>query len=597
MKKNNSQFLKLECTNCGASLKMIDKTRAKCTHCNQIYLIDELNHELFDIKVDYGNTADVKRTVATSKLLLIIFVSLAAVGILGTLLLNIGALSSVFSSSDYGLPAANDGNLLVTFCEDIFDKSYREITEEEFASIKYIRCGYDRGDDGETYNFIAYSFTDYQDCATEEEFQETVQYWTYHMEGVSWAGNFTRFKGLTRFSNRGTTWMSYLRFWKHNEISYVETDDSMATVASILNPEKIKILHLGSMGADMEQVSKFPNLEELSMNVHLDRSGEADLSELKKCPRLRKLTLGCGDDYAGLESIGELTNLESLYLTPVPIGECDFLEKLTNLEELHIKAGDEPDISVLTKMPHLKRLYFLDNEEVDSDVIAGLTQLEELDAKLQTLDDLSKVSSLKNLRKLSVSVSEGNYAYHPYEEVTYYDLSPLALPGLEELSIELYDGHYVGFEELLNKAGLKKLSINGYFSMWRGDFHINPGKLNENPDLEYVYLSCCNFIDAATGDPLGYSFLSPYTNVKRLYLLNFDDYEIDISFTSGMEDLEFLVLDGTAIADFSPLLDCHRLKKIYIGSYNTVNVEFPKDVIITSEPYMFWQEEEEAEYE
>lgn len=598
MKKENKQFLKLECTNCGASLKMLDKTRAKCTHCNHIYLIDELDDELFDIKVDYGNTADVKRTVKNSKLLLLIIMSFAALVILGTLVLNIGALSSHYSSSDSGLPAANNGNLLVTFCEDIFDKNYRQITDEEFASIKYIRCSYTRDDTGEFYNIIEYSFTDYQDCTTEEDFQKTIQYWTYRTEGVGWVGDFDKLKGLTRFSNDNSTWMSYLHFWKHNEISYVETDDSMATVASILNPEKIKVLHLGSMGADMENISKFPNLEELSMNVHMDRSGEANLNELTKCTKLRKLVLGCGEDYTGLESIGALTNLESLYLTPAPLGECDFLKNLTRLEELHINSGEDGDLSILTQLPGLKKLYFLDGEELDADTIVTLSGLEELEAQFDTLDDLSKITALKNLEKLTLSVSEGNYAHYPYDEVTYYDLSFLEkLSRLHELTLCLDEGQYSGLEPLLNKPGLKRFSLEPDFTPWKLEISLKPELLMENPDLEFLAFTSCNFTDNSTGEPLGCSFLGLYPNVRRLYLMEWGDETLDLHFASDMTDLEFLVLDGSKVSDFTPLLNCHRLKKIYLGSYNSVNVEFPKDVTITSDPYMFWREEEEAAYQ
>ena len=65
---------------------------------------------------------------------------------------------------------------------------------EELESIRYIRCFYER-EGGENFNAIAYSFTDYRDCDSEEEFFETVKKWTYRMKSVSWPSDFTMLTG------------------------------------------------------------------------------------------------------------------------------------------------------------------------------------------------------------------------------------------------------------------------------------------------------------------------------------------------------------------------------------------------------------------
>ena len=45
------------------------------------------------------------------------------------------------------------------------------------------RHGYQR-EGGESFNAIWYSYTDYQDCASEEAFQDTVQRWYYRTKQV-----------------------------------------------------------------------------------------------------------------------------------------------------------------------------------------------------------------------------------------------------------------------------------------------------------------------------------------------------------------------------------------------------------------------------
>ncbi len=234
--KDKAQLVDLECRNCGGTLELVDRTHAVCPYCGQKYLIDEARGTVVEIHVDYGDNAEVKSTLAETKRILFIFLGVVVLITLVIFGFNIAARKSVFSSSDTDIPVDEHGELLAIFCKDVFGKEIKDITPEEFASIRYIKCGYVR-QGGESFNAIWYSYTDYQDCASEEAFQDTVQRWYYRTKQVSWPSDYTKFTGLTRIDTTDAVWLSLLHFSPDCKISYVETDNNIDTVNDILIPE------------------------------------------------------------------------------------------------------------------------------------------------------------------------------------------------------------------------------------------------------------------------------------------------------------------------------------------------------------------------
>lgn len=152
-----AELLRLECQNCGASLELVDKTHARCPYCGQKYLIDEAKGTIVHVQVDYSGNEEMYRAVNNTRNTLILFLVVGALITLIVLGFNIAAKKSVFSTSDNDLPVDAHGELLVIFCKDIFEKEYKEITPEEFASIRYLRCSYER-EGSEDFNVISYSF-------------------------------------------------------------------------------------------------------------------------------------------------------------------------------------------------------------------------------------------------------------------------------------------------------------------------------------------------------------------------------------------------------------------------------------------------------
>ena len=576
-----AELVKMECKNCGASLELTDPTHAVCPFCGQKYLIDEAKGTVIEIHVD-GSSREIRSALEDTKRLLL------AVGVIALLVtaiifgFNIAARKSVFSSSDTNIPADGNGQLLVIFCEDVFGKPYKEITAEEFASIKYIRCGYQR-EGGESFNAIWYSFTDYQDCASEEEFQETVKKWYYRTKEVSWPSDYTKFTGLTRIGTMDTVWLSLLTFSPDSRISYVDTDDRLDTVTSVLDPEAVKVLHIGIMGNNLDQVGQFTNLEELEVDTNLDHQ-TVDVSGISACGKLKTLRLNCAGDYTGLEQIGKLSQLNSLYLSSVPLKECKFLGELKGLSELSISAGEGGDLSVLASLPDLKRLCLLDGEYIPPDQLAVLKRAEKLEGlrisvnERESLAELIKMTGLKDL-DLHLAIPE-------YDEETGtrgIDLSPLSdLLGLKRLHLDsFWECDLFGGEELFNLPGLTSLSLgNGVAN--DVNLVMDEELLQENKSLTDISLRNC-YPKNQSGEPVDFRFLSRYPNVRRLYL---DGCELeDISFIGEFQDLRVCSLQENRIRDFSPLSRLKKLELVCIDKEGKARLELSQDVEIYTDPY------------
>ncbi len=576
--KEGAELLQLECKNCGGILDLIDKTHGVCPYCGQKYLIDEAKGAIVEVHVDYGGSAQVRSALEDARKALLVVLAVAVVVTLVIFGFNIAARKSVFSSSDQDIPVGEGGQLLVIFCKDIFGKEYKEITEEELASIKYLRCGYERSG-SEHYNVVWYSFADYRDCEDEEAFRDTVKRWTYRTDRVSWPSDYTMFTGLTRFNNQDSVWLSQLRFAPDNQIHYVDTDDSLETVAQILNPEQIQVLHIGIMGADMKGIGQFSNLEELTVITNMSRD-KVDISQIKECSRLRSLALHCGDTYTGLEALGELDQLTSLSIDQVYLGDCDFLEQLPQLEELSIETGEEPELSMLSSLPNLKRLYLLDGEYIPLEQIPFLTGLEELKAAVDETESIQAMGELSSLRALSLHLSIREYEDYKEQPV---DISPLAgLTSLEHLSVDnFWSGKLAGLEGIFNLPNLKSLQLGSGINS-ETEAALDLTLLEVNPSMEALHLVGSTFFDES-GEPIGHGFLNHYPNVKELYL---DDCGLtDISFLTELSNLRVCSLQENAISDYSPLSMCKKLENVCVDEKDAGKLTVPEEVMIYTEPY------------
>ncbi len=577
-----AELVKMECKNCGGILQLTDPLHAVCPYCGQTYLIDQAKGTVIEIHVDYGNSAQMRSTIDSSRRLLItvaVAATLIAAVIFG---FNIAARKSAFSSSDSNLPADANGQLLVIFCEDIFGKKYKEITEEEFSSIKYMKCGYQR-ENGENFNAIWYSFTDYQDCSSEEEFQETVQKWYYRTKQVNWPSDYTKFTGLTRIDTKDAVWLSLLKFAPDNQICYVDTDNNLDTVTEILNPQAIKVLHIGIMGNSLNSIQEYTNLEELEIDTNLSKK-TMDLSGIQSCSKLTSLKLSCADSYIGLDELGQLSQLKTLWIDGVHLEDCNFFSQIPQLEELSISTGENGDLSLLSCLPNLKGLYLFDEEPIPASqilVLNELGRLEDLQIAINEREGLEAISGIQTLKNLSLHMVIQEYNENGQDGIR---LSPLAsLSCLERLRLDsFWECDLFGLEEILNLPTISSLELG------RGIANdTNPvfdeTLLLDNPSIQELSFRNCHPKDAASGEPLEFGFLKHYPNVKWLYL---DGCEIsDLSFAAGFSDLRVCSLQENSITDFSALVNCKKLEEICVDKEAAAKLNLPKGITVYTDPY------------
>ncbi len=568
-----AELLELQCKNCGGFLELVDRTHGVCPYCGQKYLIDEAKGTIINVHVDYSGSEEMKEAVNSTKKTLIIFLIVAAVITAGILVFNIAARKSVFSTSDADAPVDENGILLRIFCKDIFGKEFEDITAEEFARIRYIRCAYER-EGSETFNVISYSFTNYEDCDSEEAFQDTVKKWTYRSKQVSWPSDYTMFTGLTRIDNTDAVWLSLVRFSPDCRISYVDTDDRLDTVAAVVNPENVKVLHIGIMGNNLADIGQFKNLEELSVDTNLS-SRTADISGISQCRHLKSLKLRCGEGYEGLESLTELKELKSLYIDKMPAPEWGFLKGLDQLEELFIYTGEDADLSVLKALPNLRKVDFLDQCYILPEELKKLSAVEELTAAVREPECLPVLAGFENLRSLDLHM-----AIHVYDEPV--DISPLAdIRGLEALYLDNFWGcQYTGAESVLNLPGLKVFRL-GQGAGSDAEILMDEELLKGSGVLEEIGFLNCRILDPVTQEDRDFGFIARFPGVKRLYL---DECGLtDISFAAELGDLRECSLMDNAITDLSPLLTCRKLAAVGADEAAALGTKFPGDVAVSTD--------------
>ena len=575
--------MQLVCKNCGATLKLVDRTHAVCPYCGQTFLIDEARGVLVDLSISYDDNAVTRRKMRNVKWLLLIFLLVGAFFAAMIFAYNIAAKNSKFSASDLYTQTEENGQILRVFCKDIFGKEYRDITKEEFAQIKYIRYAYAR-EDNDSLMAIHYSFTNYEDCASEEEFLDTIQVWTYQSDGMLWPSDFTMFTGLTRINMENSIWLSQLRFSKKAPISYVQADDTIETISKVVNPEYVKILHIKN--GQLEKIDRFPNLVELTYDTNLTYQ-TMDISELENCTKLKYLYLNNVNGYTGYDALGNLKELETLYVSNLRLSQCDFLSELPQLKELIIAAGENADLTVLTKMPHLRKLIFMDNEYVAPEELAKLqclTELEELEVNVDNEEAFRVLQKFKNLKVLSVDGCFGTIM--AFEDYT-FDISIFCqLPALEKLVFDnWHETNIIGIEKLLSHPQFYSLQIGSR----SGQCHtllLDETALIDNPSMTDIRLLNCVPVDIATEEEIGFEFLTHYSNLQKLYI---EECELEnIAFISDLTDLRICSLRENKISNFSALQACKKLEALDVYDNPYIEIGLPEEIILNDYTEDLW---------
>lgn len=587
MSGEETKYLKLVCPDCGAPLEVQDKSHAFCSHCGQKFIIDKAGGLVVNMDVDYGDSKDTKNSIIATLIVMGFILGIAFIVLIAVFSSNYEAINSRLFSSDYDL-FGNGENPVKFFCEDIFDKEYKEITEEEFASIRYIKYDNERlPGTGENVHIIEYSFTDYQDCESEEDFQATIKRWTrQHAFTKEHEIDFSMLTGLTRVAIGGHSHLLKEEcFSKEADIRYVTTSsetDGEQFISKRVDPNKIEVLEFKAWG-DLEGIEVFPNLREL--NIELWFGSEFDFTQIENCKNLEKLVVtDRADTYIGLDKIGELTQLKALSLENMYLDECSFISKLSNLEELTIRVdGDNPQIKTIGSLTNLKYLY-LYNGYIPAEDIHWFEGVEVLELAINELDAVEKLAKIESLRVLDVYMEvphNDSDSRDPWDYESILDMSPLAsLPDLEYLYMQLEHDWYsnklyvYGLERVLSHPNAKGVYINE--QLWPIEpaidedviCRIDTDLLEDNEQLKYLQFRDCIFEDIETESVIKPDFVSHYTNLE--YLVMDGCGLTDISFVEEISGLKYCSFAGNEIENFTPLNQCKFLEVAALyGNPNT----------------------------
>ena len=585
---DRTQYLKLQCPDCGAPLEVQGKSHAVCHHCGQKFIIDEAGGLVVNMDVDYGDGKDTKNSITATLIVMGFILGIAFIVLIAVFSANYEAIHSRLFSSDYDLLGRGKDPVKI-FCEDIFDKDYKEITEEEFASIRYIKYDNDRlPGTGENVHIIEYSFKDYQDCESEEDFQATIKRWTCQQAFTrDHEMNFNMLTGLTRVAIGGHSHLiKEDAFSKEADIRYVTTSsetDGEQFISKRVDPNKVEVLEFKAWD-NLEGIEVFPNLRELNIEIWFGYHGEFDFSQIGNCKNLEKLVVkDRADIYIGMEQIGELKQLKSLSMENIPLNQCDFISELWNLEELTIRVDEEnPCTDRMKYLPNLKYLYLTGlYEYVPAKDIHWFEGVEVLKLSVDDLEAVEKLAELESLKVLDVYIDVPNNGSDPWDNEGMLDVSSLAdLSALEYLYIQpepgwnVYDVYVYGLEEVLNRTQIKAVYINEQLRPFEPALdekvtcRIDTELLEDNKQLKYLQFRDCIFEDINTETVVKPDFMNHYTNLE--YLVMDGCGLTDISFVEKMSGLKYCSFAGNEIQDFAPLNQCKFLEVAALyGNPNT----------------------------
>lgn len=243
---------------------------------------------------------------------------------------------------------------------------------------------------------------------------------------------------------------------------------------------------------------------------------------------------------ADLDLLAHMPNLRELYLCRQGIGDLSALEGLP-LTTLALCENSIADYSPLSTLTELETLYLGGNPGTDFSPLSDLTRLSELTvegsstAGIGVVDSLTFLDSL-TLRKLGLGLVEPRDG----------DWSPLSRQtALEDL--RLWDPGEEATAAANALTGLRVLTIGDYYA----------------PDLTALTgLAGLEVMNLHKGSLESLEGLQAF---QRLYTLSVGFHPVtDLLPLAGLEQVNYVQLEGLAVTDFSPLAAMPALRTVVV---------------------------------
>lgn len=283
----------------------------------------------------------------------------------------------------------------------------------------------------------------------------------------------------------------------------------------------------------------------------------------------------------GQISWDELNNLKSLWIdledNEYDDEDLEYLYKSENLEDVDLSGAENKDIE---KLKEIKNLKILDLSGRFDSVkgLNGLSKLQSLRLSSDKLQDLSGISQLKVLTKLTI---QGNYRDGIFKDVN--DLKELdKLTKLELSSNKLED--ISGIEKLTN---LKDLTLTGSFKDMKllknlvnlESLRVSSDQLQDISGIEQIKKLHELILEGMFDNINGVKDLNSLTSIKIS-----SDNLVDINVLNNLEKLEEIDLTQSPKADIG-LLDKNRFSNEGYNKRLYINDKVPAQSILRYQKY------------
>lgn len=606
------KLFKMECPSCGGVLKKKGFSTYNCPFCGMDYKLD------MDIIVPVGdgtkqnngittehannlqNRRAFKRSVAIACLVIIALVVIVAI-ILGN-----KSESSINKPTAAGVkvtPAAKglQSSYFQQLAAAIFEKDYSLVTEEELAQVSYLDMHTDSRN-------VKYRLPEGELKTVEIVYEGRIKY-----EDLKY---FTGLKGLKFGAYRDYNYV----LSGMTELEELTCEFSPEMVLKTLpNPEKLRSLSCDYSDGTVGEISRFTNLEKLSLTYYstsLAKEQTPDLSEIGRLTGLTEIYLNMKEDYMVFPFMSSLTNLKSVNIHCDTLKDISFLENMPDLESLTLVDCDILNIDSLKSVPKLRTLRLEDCYKVESyDIIPTLTELEELMLSYYHNQKVPEdFSSLKKVKRLILGGFQDISFLEQFPNVEYLRLygcnyskfgNAACMKNLKELKLGGGTGLY-GLDFLTKMDKLEKVDFSGLeagtdteklfnipnlkeLDLSRTGFAMDLNLVEKNESLEVLYLENLSwkaYNDVTYTGERRYNFkdwdklpmtecLSFLENFPNLRILSLEGNKIEgIDFLQKLNKLESLNLTNNYIKDLTVINSLPALKELSCGenSLTTQNV-------------------------
>lgn len=482
-------------------------------------------------------------------------------------------------------------DLMKKFVEEVFGKSCYSVTEDEYASITYLRVYYSEDkidyaiDNGETHTFI------YEDMYFD-------------------SSDLNCFTGLTALDVEKTKLNNGDLDGLYN-LEEIWSGNSIASLEAMLSDDvKNQITVLGISNAfsmsSLDGIENFPGLSAL----YLDTEYITDISGLNNVPDLQYLVIENGNRIADFSPISGLTKLSVLSITSKQLKSINIIKNMNELTSLTISESAINDISAISEhKDNLSYVELTDNYSLkDYSVISELTNVTTLvlgtgsDVALPSLDKLQKLTYLSLDRVYELDFLKDATALETLilSNCSILQLEPLsALKALTSLYIDDASSLVLDITPLMSLTNLKIISMNDliiednieelltlpnltvfYLDNIEAEFDFK--NLKENTNLSLLGLNNMKFMKYEDLDGNGYvSFdeeieinpaddfaeLKKFPNLTELHIAGNEISNID--FVADLKNLYLLDISNNYIESVTPLLNLEYLSFLYCGQ-NTI---------------------------